>query len=437
MTARGDNTSYRMRYLRLRSALEDRNTELPACGAVIDRLRTMADGVHRLGVVMIEIAEVDVLESIYGWQLFDEVSREVARALRAELGRALPRDAVLAIDRVAGDRFLVFVSSGDGGERIGTDDLRGMCVAAVEALARVATDGSLSSVGPRLTFRAGFSIVTPSPFRRFERSVYAAVREAAAMPSDVDARRRRASDHDLDRILRDADVRTVFHAVVDLESRDEVGWEALSRGPRGTMFESPASLFAASDSRGLGPELDRVCRDAALRRCGTLDRDGLVFVNVLAESLVRGDWTGTEVCGLLESASRTPGGVVLEVSERGIASDLAPVASAVEGLREVGFRFAVDDVGTGFGSVDALETLRPDFVKVDGSLVREVDAHGIKRRALSSVVRIARDLGADVIAEGVETEGEASAVRGLGVRYAQGYLFSTPVDAQGPREDAP
>ena len=74
-----------------------------------------------------------------------------------------------------------------------------------------------------------------------------------------------------------------------------------------------------------------------------------------------------------------------------------------------------------------MQALRPDFVKVDPSLVREIDGHRIKQEAMASLVNIAGTLGADVIAEGVETEGEADALRRLGVRLAQGYLFAPPI----------
>jgi EAL domain-containing protein (putative c-di-GMP-specific phosphodiesterase class I) len=159
--------------------------------------------------------------------------------------------------------------------------------------------------------------------------------------------------------------------------------------------------------------------------------DALLFVNVLPRSLEDPEWRGDPVDALLDGSALRRERVILEVSERALGGDAVRACEALDRLRDRGFRFAIDDVGTGYASLETLQALHPDFVKVDRSLVRAIDAQRIKQEAMSSLLSIAGSLGADVIAEGVETEGEAVALQRLGVRLAQGYLFAPPLARAG------
>ena len=124
---------------------------------------------------------------------------------------------------------------------------------------------------------------------------------------------------------------------------------------------------------------------------------------------------------------------MVELSER--AADLDPEAFAqgCERIRREGFGLALDDVGTGYATLGTLEAARPDYVKMDASLVRGIHENLIKQELLSSLVKVGRRLGAEVIAEGVETADETAAVRALGARYGQSFHFARPAPASSPR----
>ena len=111
--------------------------------------------------------------------------------------------------------------------------------------------------------------------------------------------------------------------------------------------------------------------------------------------------------------------MVLEVSERAADGEPAELTEACRGLKRAGFRLGLDDVGTGFSSLASVERIRPDFLKVDATIVRELHLHLIKQDVVASVLHVAERLGCTVVAEGVETEDEAEMLRRLGARYAQ------------------
>jgi EAL domain-containing protein (putative c-di-GMP-specific phosphodiesterase class I) len=117
---------------------------------------------------------------------------------------------------------------------------------------------------------------------------------------------------------------------------------------------------------------------------------------------------------------------VLEITERARLTEFSGVETALDRLTSMGFRVAVDDLGSGFNSLAVLAELQPAFIKVDMSIVRGVNLDTRRQRLLHLLASFANATGAEVVAEGVETDEEAEAARQCGVHLLQGYLFGKP-----------
>ena len=427
---------HRNEVLKLRRAVHDRITDLPAYPLLFDALRTLLDRRRHVGVLHLDVANLDVVESLYGWQVFDRILARVADVLRRAAGAELPPSALLAVNGVAGERFVVFVPEARSGKDVEPRDLSEIGEALRERLEEIFDDEAFAGLAPRLGFRFGHALLSENPFYRFERRVHAAVEEARTLNLRRGRRWERTRGAELRKIIRDAAVSAVFQPVVDLRTGEVLGHEALARGPKDTLFEMPAAMFSLSSRLGVAADLDRLCRHAALRGSGSMPARGRIFLNVLAGSIADPAWFAGSLGDGLESACLAPQDLVIEVSERGADADVGRLASAFEVLRSRGFGVAIDDVGTGYASLATLEGLRPDFLKVDSSLVRGVHRNLIKQELLGSLVNIGGRIGAEVIAEGVESEGEAEAARAAGVRYGQGFLFASPA-APRPEETSP
>lgn len=422
----GDPDRYRNLYLKLRGALHDRTTGLPAFPLLVDELRTLLDERRHVGVVHLEAANVDLVESLYGWQVFDRVVARMAHVLRACVGAELPAGTLLAVNGVPADRFVAFVPVGPDGREPEAEWLERAAGKVRSRLEQAFDDDDdVAGLSPRLVFRAGWASLSENPYYRFERRVHQAVEEARSRPGRRIASRDRSWKAELRRIIREEAISVLFQPVVDLKTGEVFGFEALSRGPKDGPFEMPRPMFAFSGRVGAGPELDRACRSAALREAGAVAGGRKLFLNVLPGSLSAPDWRGG-VAGLLEAASRRPEDLVLEVSERGLDADPDGVARACEALRALGFGLAVDDVGTGYASLMTIDRVRPDYLKVDASVVRGIQGSLIKQDLLASIVAASRRIGAPVVAVGVETDEEADALRRGGASYGQGYLFADP-----------
>jgi PAS domain S-box-containing protein len=230
----------------------------------------------------------------------------------------------------------------------------------------------------------------------------------------------------------------VVQPILDLHTRAVIGGEALARFA-GPPVQSPDRWFADASAVGLGHQLELAAVRAALTVLAATPAPTYLSINVspatatsdaLFEVLDRGDGTGTRV--------------VLELTEHSSVTDYPTLRSALLRLRTLGVRVAVDDAGAGFASLSHILNLRPDIVKLDIALVRGIHADPARRALATGLLIFANEIGASLVAEGIETEAELTALREVGISYGQGFYLGRPaaqprpeaVPAPRPAEDA-
>lgn len=234
---------------------------------------------------------------------------------------------------------------------------------------------------------------------------------------------------ELDQILGDRAVRSVYQPIVDLETGAIVGVEALARGPEGSELERPDLLFREARRRGRLVELDMACRSAALRGAleGDLSEDRTLFVNV--EPSTAHVVPDAELMELIDAASSAfP--IVVEITERSLVSHPAELLGALDKMRSTGAGIAIDDVGAEIASLALMPLLRPDVVKLDLSLVQQQPDQTVAE-IVGAVAAHTERTGATVLAEGIENEDQALVARSLGATLGQGWHFGRP----GPLHD--
>ncbi len=211
-----------------------------------------------------------------------------------------------------------------------------------------------------------------------------------------------------------------YQPIVTAKNTALVACEALVRSGHASM-PHPGVIFPAAEKLSRVDELGSVIRDVAPKPMETADADVLLFVNLHStelgdESLYRADTP------LGRIASR----VVLEITERASLDTVERVTDCVEKLRGLGYRIAVDDLGAGYSGLTALALLEPEFVKLDMSLIRNIDTSATLQRIVKGMIRLSHDLGAKVVAEGIETPEEHHWLAEAGCDLLQGFLFGRP-----------
>jgi EAL domain-containing protein (putative c-di-GMP-specific phosphodiesterase class I)/CheY-like chemotaxis protein len=210
-----------------------------------------------------------------------------------------------------------------------------------------------------------------------------------------------------------------FQPIIDVTAKRVFAYEALLRTDEETLRRTDIFIATAErlDKIHL---LGRTVRAAVARAASDAPEDVLLFVNVHGLELTDEDLFSPD-SALSNLAKR----VVLEITERtGLDPAVGPTRVAM--LRKLGYRIAVDDLGAGYAALGALATLEPEIVKLDMSLIRDIDRHVTKRRVVAAIAALCRELGGRVVAEGVETEGERKACIDSGIDLLQGYLFAKP-----------
>jgi EAL domain-containing protein (putative c-di-GMP-specific phosphodiesterase class I)/DNA-binding response OmpR family regulator len=244
---------------------------------------------------------------------------------------------------------------------------------------------------------------------------FGAVASALLGPGIVARQRRGEVRGELEDVLGSRAFEPVFQPVLDLVSGRTVGHEALTRFQDATR---PDRRFADADAVGLGLELESACLTAAIAASGGLPRTGWLSLNVSPDLLLE----RRRLRRCLRELARP---VVLEVTEHVAIEDYAEIRAAVLSLGP-NVRIAVDDAGAGFASFRHIVELRPDYVKLDIGLVREIDRDDVRQALVAGIVYFARKSGCQLIAEGIETAGERDQLRSLGVGLGQGYLLGRP-----------
>jgi diguanylate cyclase (GGDEF)-like protein len=325
-----------------------------------------------------------------------------------------------------GDGYFVILAPRMPGQRLDLDALAADVERAVEeSLAPMVSE--VLREQPRIT--VGSARVLGNSLLRPERLAARLVTDAAAGTRNAVERKAHRDRATLQDVILLEGLSTVYQPIVDLGTGDIFAYEALTRGPKGTVLESPATLFAIADEVDLTVELDRACFRGALRNAMTLEPVHRLFVNLLPMSFYDSAFIEIEVGNLLTAAGLTPANIVFEITERLAIENFASFKRALAAYTAMGFGVAIDDVGTRHSNLETVMSLRPHFIKISDVLVRGIARSTVKREMLRSLRHIAETIDAVMIAEGIEHVEDVLALRDLGLRYGQGYYMCRPQPA--------
>lgn len=211
-----------------------------------------------------------------------------------------------------------------------------------------------------------------------------------------------------------------FQPIIWAGEGDAFSYEVLFR-TAATILNNPLSVFDAAEKLGRLHEIGRHVRRSSAEALAEAPPDTRLFVNIHPHDLSDPELL-SEAAPLTAYARR----VVLEITERASLEHVAGAVQAVARLRSLGYRIAVDDLGSGYAGLTSIAQLEPEFVKIDMSLVRGIDASVTRQKLVRSMVDVCCDLGILVVAEGVETEAERDACLQVGAQLLQGYLIARP-----------
>ena len=234
----------------------------------------------------------------------------------------------------------------------------------------------------------------------------------------ADAEERARKRKDVCDALRPGGFAMYLQPICNLLDGQASGYEALARFSL-LPVRTPDCWFADAADVGLGVELECAAIASAVQLLPMLPPGRTLSVNASPASVISG-----ALDALFDVEQ--PQLLVLELTEHAIVADYEELRSSLTGLRAKGIRLAIDDAGAGFSGLQHILRLQPDVIKLDMTLIRDVDTDPARRALASAMMSFARQTGATLVAEGIETASERSALIALGFRLGQGYLLGRP-----------
>jgi diguanylate cyclase (GGDEF)-like protein/PAS domain S-box-containing protein len=420
----------------LHDAVHDNLTGLPNRQLFLDRLdaaltRSRTDGIAAPTVLVFDIDGFKRVNSEFSYSVGDSVLLALARRL-ARLLR--PQDTLA---RLQGDGFAIILISETEAENVAelTQELVRTLKAAISIGERDIFLTASVGVSPPLEDRTA-----EEHLRQAEAAVYQAKRFGGDTvqvyePAFGTRSRRMDLDGELRKALDGGTLEILYQPIVRLADHTIAGFEALTRWDHPLYGRIPPSEFvAAAEESGLITPLglyvmERAARDLASWQ-NAMESEPLPFVsvNVSSRQLLRHDLIN-DVKAVLARTGVAPETLKLEITESLVMQNPEYAAKVLTRIRELGAGLALDDFGTGYSALSYLQRFPFDTLKIDRSFVRP---NGFPGRSviLRNIVKMAHELGMEVVAEGAENEAEVAELEEAGCEYVQGFIFGRPMTAQ-------
>ena len=384
-----------------------------------------------LGVLVLDATPLGIIEDGYGLQAYEEVRQRVFTIIEESRGKDYRAGDILCLERPRGLRLLFLL---DRKRRrnvpLSVADLRAARARVMSSLVPNLSRAAFPYIKPAPRLDVGHGLAIYNPLLHPGRMVERAFEEALGQASH----QRRADEllvlERLQDVLLRERVVTAYQPILRMKESTILGFEALSRGPRGSGLDTADALFGAAAKNGLDVELDRLCRRRALLSSGRIPSNAKIFVNTLPATMRDPQFRGQALIDFLDRAQVAPDRIVIEITEHLVIENYLMFREELAYFRDLGMAFAVDDVGAGYSGLESIAKLKPSYLKIDKALVRDVHANVVNRAMVKAIIALGHGIGALVIAEGIETEEETQVLRAMGVDFGQGYHLARPDTGQ-------
>lgn len=228
------------------------------------------------------------------------------------------------------------------------------------------------------------------------------------------------------RVMEERAVSVLFQPIFGFREGRIVGYEALARGPAGSMLHAPQELFGAAQEAGISLELNIICIQEILRAFSREGLEGNLFLNVSPQLIIQRGFEQERAARFMRELGLEARRIVIELTEDYPTVDFRFVHESLMLYRSMGFRVAIDDLGEGFASLRLWSELRPEYVKADKHFVRGIARDPVKLQFLKAIQHIAESSGSHVIAEGIEGADDFRVTKDIGIACGQGWFIGRP-----------
>jgi EAL domain-containing protein (putative c-di-GMP-specific phosphodiesterase class I) len=232
--------------------------------------------------------------------------------------------------------------------------------------------------------------------------------------------------------MRDNSLSTFFQPIVKLNTGKTIGYEVLNRPTETNLFSNTEDFYEFVGQSNQVFLFECFCRNLSFKRfmervnVNMLEKNTLLFINIHPHVLLDSNYHSGETRQLLNNLGIEPKQVVFELTERSAVTDFVMFEKVLSNYRSQGFRIAIDDVGSGYNSLKTLIYLKPEFIKLDKTLIQHIDQNIEQQQLVKLIIDYAKQSNTEIIAEGIERREDLAFISEQGIHYGQGFALGKP-----------
>ena len=395
-------------------------------GDDIRRIAECFEGEGALAVILIDASGLAPIEPQYGGDALHHAIGNLADMVSAMVGDRLTLNDAVLVGEVGRDELAVFLVRSQEEIEFFKRELDQVRRDVTTGLAARGSRAGYPYTRHLPPFHVGTGTALRNPTIRPELQIRRALEEAREhiqLVARLESRKRRKQIFEL---VLERQIYSVYEPIVEVSSRTVFGYEALARGPDGTELHSPATLFAIATEQDLVFQLDCLCRQSGLDGARDLPGGAKLFLNVRPSTIHDPNFRAEALERTLQRCELSPSDVVFEISEQESIANFDIFREVRDYYGKLGFQIALDDVGAGYASLEAVMEIRPEFIKVDRAFCAKIDEDPGRQHLLRALQTLADRIGARIIGEGLDTLEELQTLGALGIHFGQGWLFGKP-----------
>jgi len=382
----------------------------------------LRDG-HWVAMLYLDIVDFKLTEQIYGNFYCNKVLQNLSHFVDTQASDCLKHYKYIESRRWGDDLVIYYYDPGQSPPT--ALEMAGLAGRIRNILTAGINENCRHLIPTPISFHTGYALLDPAG-ENIEKIFYEGFKEAVLVAKnglsagEIDRRRQ------FGRILLEKDVRMVYQPIASLEHGEIIGYEALLRGPEDPFFSKPVNLLEYAEKTNQLYALEKLAREKALAGIDENLKNKKIFINICPQVVNDPSFRADEISAHLAEVGASPRQVVFEITERTSIEDFRAFREALAYYRQYGFQVAVDDAGSGYSSLQAISELQPDYIKLDISLIRDIDKNQNKRVLVETFLTFSGKTGSRIIAEGIETCEELVCLRELGVPLGQGFYLARP-----------
>lgn len=376
---------------------------------------------HEVAVVAFNIKNLQELAEQLGPVDYSRYINTMKKYFRLAVERKLPKDDVISLHDYYGYGVALIIKV----------DYDRHCISEIDAMMTKVILDVEQNIGiyysPILSqIEAGYMFVEKKDHYSLEEAVGRAYRQAVAMSEKKEVSEFNELMYTMKKIISLKEIKLLAQPIIDVATNEIRAWELLTRGPKETVLENPLPLFSVARQTGTLYDLEMIVFEKAFQQIVKTGCRQDVFVN--CTPLTMGNMRFIQdLRALMKRFKRiSPKQITFEITERDSIEELKNFKYNIRVLRLMGFRIAVDDTGAGYSSLNTISELLPEIIKIDRSVIEDIDKNTLKESMLKGLLLVAKEAGSLVVAEGIENKEEASVLKRNKVHLAQGYFYARP-----------